>query len=129
MSKSKYKKVSKRTGQFRSLLEKSVSKSLPKKRMKYESERINYTLPKRYIPDFVIECTNGRKIYLEVKGYLRYEDQVKMRAVKFTNPNLDIRFVFAKIGKIQGSKMTNIEWANKYNFPYCIGNPPKEWFK
>lgn len=127
MARKKFTKRSKRKGKYKSLLEASIAKTLPKN-ARYETERINYVLPKKYIPDFVVTTKDGRTIYLEVKGYLRYEDQAKMKAVKHVNPNLDIRFVFAAEGKVQGSQMTNVEWCRKYNFPYCVGKPPKEWF-
>lgn len=107
-------------------LEEKVFKQLPKKRTKYEGEKLTYFIPKKYIPDFIIHTKAG-KIYLEVKGYLRYEDQVKMRAVKASNPDLDIRFYFPEDKKVAGSQMLNSEWCIKWNFPYCIGNVPKGW--
>lgn len=128
MARKKFKLRSKRKGKYKSLLEASIAKTLPKN-SKYETERINYVLPKKYIPDFIVKTKDGRSIYLEVKGYLRYEDQAKMKSVKHCNSNLDIRFVFGADSKVQGSKMTNSDWARKYNFPFCIGSPPKEWFQ
>lgn len=125
MKKRKYTKVKK--GQFRSGLEQSVWNKVPKQRkpkVKYEPRRLQYLLPKTYVPDFVIDD----KIYVEVKGYLRYEDQVKMRAVKDSNPYLDIRFVFAKDNKVASSNMTVSEWCTKYGFRYAFEKIPKEWF-
>ena len=115
-------------GGFRSPLEALVSKSLPKG-MKFESEKIKYFVPKNYLPDFVYTRKDGKKIYLEVKGWMRYEDQQKMRAVKHCNPDLDIRFFFPKDNKVQSSKMLNSEWCEKYSFPYAIGKIPRSWFK
>lgn len=114
-------------GQFRSGLELAVWNKVPKKSKPvtvYEPCKLQYLLPKSYNPDF---CING-KIYVEVKGYLRYEDQVKMRAVKASNPFLDIRFVFAVDNKVAGSKMVCSEWCQKYGFPYAFGSIPKAWF-
>lgn len=127
MARKKFTKRSKRKGKYKSLLEASIAKTLPKN-ARYETERINYVLPKKYIPDFVVKTKDGRLIYLEVKGYLRYEDQAKMRSVKHSNPDIDIRLVFGADSKVQGSKMTNSQWCEKYNFPFCIGAPPKHWF-
>lgn len=130
MKKRKYTKTKNVDG-FRSGLETSVWKKVPKRVkpfVKYEPEKLQYLLPKTYNPDFVIE-RNGSKIYVEVKGYLRYEDQVKMRAVKASNPFLDIRFVFAQDNKVAGSKMVCSEWCTKYGFQYAFGSIPKEWFK
>ena len=116
----KYRTKHKRFGGFRSPLELRVSKILGK-RAKFESEKLNYFLPKRYVPDFVVTNKDGSKIYYEVKGYLRYEDQRKMRAVKFSNPDLRIIFIFPenkRHAKVHTSNMTHPEWAEKYGFEY-----------
>lgn len=124
-----HRKRARRTGQYKSKLEALVASLLPPKNAFYESASLQYILYKKYIPDFTIVTSSGHVVYLEVKGYLRYEDQVKMRAVKETNPELDIRFFFSKDGKVQSSKLTNSEWCKKYNFPYAIGKIPKKWFR
>jgi len=126
--KSRHNKKFLRKDGFRSKLEGEVAKVLPKG-TKFESEKLKYFIPKTYNPDFVVTTKNGRKIYLEVKGYFRYEDQVKMRYVKVSNPELDIRFFFPNDNKVQTSKMTNSEWCEKYGFKYCIGKIPKGWFR
>lgn len=121
----RYKKKSIRTGKYKSKLEALVAKQLGRK-FKYETDTIHYFLPKRYTPDFTGNRTN-RPIHIEVKGWFRYEDQAKMRAVKLTHPDLDIRMFFPNDNKVQSSKMTNSEWCVKWGFPYCIGTIPKEW--
>lgn len=113
---------------FKSALEKAISQKLPRARWKYEPERIEYMLPKRYIPDFVVTTRSGKKIYLEVKGWMRWEDQQKMRAVKNSRPDLDIRFVFAADNRVQTSEMRCSEWCDKYDFKYCVGVLPKSWW-
>ena len=98
--------------------------------VQYEGESLQYNLPKSYVPDFIVSFPDGRKLYLETKGYFRYEDQVKLRAVKANNPDHDIRLVFAANNKISKKhKMRYSDWADKYGFPYCIGRIPKEWFQ
>ena len=124
----RYKRKHKREGEFKSGLEQSISKRLPKG-SKYEASNIAYVLPKKYKPDFDVPTEAGKIVYLEVKGWMRYEDQQKMRAVKFSNPDLDIRFYFPKDQKVQNSKMTNSQWCQKYGFPYAIGRLPRGWFK
>ena len=62
-------------------------------------------------------------MYIEVKGYFRPEDKPKMKAVKASNPDLDIRFVLANNNK------RDIAWCEKYGFPWAIRNIPEEWFK
>jgi predicted nuclease of restriction endonuclease-like RecB superfamily len=118
---------SKRTGKYKSKLESIAARQLGRK-AKYEAAKIKYFEVKTYIPDFSIR-TNGNPIYVEVKGYLRYEDQRKMRMVKVSNPEMDIRFFFAQDNRVQGSKMTNSQWCDKYSFPYCIGEIPKGWLQ
>ena len=89
---------------------------------KYESEKILYTYSGHYTPDFVVETKQG-KIYIEAKGYFRPEDKRKIAAVKKCNPTLDIRLVFYSVSKV------NIRWAEKYGFPYAIGDIPQDWMK
>jgi hypothetical protein len=127
----RYRKKHKRgKGKFRSKLEEIVASKIPKGvSWKFESEKLPYLLPKTYIPDIIIDKPDGRKLFIEIKGYLRDEDQRKMRAVKHTNPQLDIRFYFPNDGKVHRSQMTNSEWCRKYDFPYCIGKIPKSWYR
>jgi predicted nuclease of restriction endonuclease-like RecB superfamily len=108
-------------------LESVVAKRLGR-RARYESEKIKYFETKHYVPDFVIRI-GEKKIFLEVKGFLRYEDQRKMKMVKACNPDLDIRFYFPKEMKIHRSNMTNVQWCNKYDYPYCIGSIPSGWLQ
>lgn len=120
-----FKKRSTRLGKFKSQLEAKVAKILGAKAL-YEPCKLQYNIPKNYIPDFVIE-TPGEPVYLEVKGYLRFEDQQKMKAVKECNPTLDIRFFFPADNKVHTSKMKNSEWCKKFGFPCYIGKLPKKW--
>jgi len=128
----KKRKTSRRKGKYKSVLESKVARMLGRK-ARYETDHIPYVLPKRYTPDFVLAkprdhaSEDTSKIYIEVKGWLRSEDQQKMRAVKFSNPHLDIRFYFPNDGKVQGSNMRNSQWCEKYSFKYAIGSIPKEW--
>lgn len=124
--KSRFKKRSSKTGKYKSKLEAVIAKRLGKKAT-YETEVLSYLLPKRYTPDFVLVAASGHKLYLEVKGYFRYEDQAKMKAVKYCNPDLDIRMFFPADNKVQGSKMKNSEWCKKYSFPCAVGKIPKGW--
>ena len=128
----KYKKYSKKTGKYKSKLEASVAERLDVIGIEYEYEgdELQYSIPKKYIPDFVYELPNGQRVYLEIKGWFRYEDMQKMRAVKRDNPDLDIRLVFAHDGRAySGSEMRYSDWADKNGFPYCIGDVPKHWSK
>jgi ABC-type uncharacterized transport system substrate-binding protein len=97
----------------------------------YEGEKLKYFTVHNYSPDIILTFPGGVKIYVEIKGYLRYEDQVKMRAVKNANPDLDIRFVFPENGRLGGAtKMSVGQWCEKYGFPYTMtGKIPPQWMK
>lgn len=94
----------------------------------YETEEIAYTTSHNYVPDFILAFKDGRKLYIEAKGWLDNESRTKMRCVKRDNPDLDIRFLFYKDKLVyKNGKMMYSDWAEKYNFPYCIGTVPKDW--
>ena len=96
--------------------------------VKYEEDRLPYVTYHNYIPDFKISLKSNHIYFLEVKGYFRTADQVKMRAVKKHNPDTDIRIIFQKDNKLNAhSKMHYSDWAIKYGFPYAIGAVPEEW--
>ena len=96
----------------------------------YEKHSLRYVLPKKYIPDFEVTTKSGRKFFIEVKGYLRPEDRTKMVAVKFNNPDADIRLLFAKNQPIsKGSKTTYMDWARKHGYEAAVGKIPKSWLK
>ena len=123
----RYKKKSLRTGRYKSRLEARVAKELGRK-AKYEVDKLDYIVPakhRKYSPDFTIIKT-GNKIFIEVKGFLRYEDQAKMRWVKECNPDADIRFYFPYDNKVHLSKLKNSEWCAKHGFPCYIGVLPKD---
>lgn len=98
----------------------------------YESEKLPYlvAIHRNYIPDLVIQI-GKKKIYVEIKGYFRREDMAKMRHVKNTNPDLDIRMLFPQDNKCVGAKkMRYSDWCKRYGFPYHIGTAvPKEWLQ
>ena len=115
---------------FKSGFEKSIWETLPHKKkgldIQYESCKIPYKLPcpvKNYIPDIVVTFSNGKKIYIELKGYFRTTDKAKMKAVKLTNPDLDIRMVFTRKDKRYE------KWCEKNKIPCAFSYVPKSWFK
>ena len=111
---------------YRSDLEGLVADQLEKQRVKYifEPHKIEYGVPKRYTPDFLLP--NG--ILIEVKGWFKSEDQRKHRLIKQQHPELDIRFVFQKLKtKVQGGRFTCQEWCEKYDFLYAESIVPNSW--
>ena len=125
----------KKWGQFASPLEEDIWNAVARVKNKkfdiaYESELLKYFIVKNYKPDMILTFPDGRKMYIEVKGFLRYEDQVKMKAVKNANPELDIRFVFPEKGRVGRSNMTPMQWCAKYGFPCTMeGKIPLQWMK
>lgn len=113
----------------RSGSEDRVERQLQDRGIAYEYEKLKlpYSLECKYITDFVLP--NG--IILEVKGYLDQEDRRKMKAVKKTHPDKDIRFIFDKPNdKIRrGSKTTYAMWAEANGFPWAEKEIPEEWIK
>lgn len=122
---------------FQSKFESTVYKALRKftKRIEYETEQLDYTIPARkakYTPDFILIGPKGHKIYIETKGYLRPADRTKMLRVKRSNPKLDIRMIFMRDNKIKGTKMRYSDWAMRHGFPYAIGDKDEvieQWVK
>jgi hypothetical protein len=114
---------------FRSGFEETIWDAAKRSRQKLEYEPlwIPYVIKGNYRPDFVLP--NG--IIVEAKGYLDAGACRKMRAVKTSNPHLDIRFVFQKANgkRNKRAKLTNGEWATKHGFPYAEGTIPLDWFK
>ena len=119
MQRKRYKIKHKRKGKYKSPLEEKYAKLLGRK-AKYETEYLEYVLPKKYKPDFVITHKDGTKTYIEAKGYLRYEDQVKMRAVRLAHPEKDIWMWFPIDKKVHRSNLLNSEWCDKYGYKWRI---------
>lgn len=109
-----------RCGQYRSTFEATVAMNCPVK-LQYEPYSLMYQ--KEYTPDFLLP--NG--IIVETKGYFPPEDRTKMRQVKASNPELDIRFLFQPTAS-KASLKTYMTWCKKNKFKYAIGNSiPLEW--
>ena len=102
----------------------------------YETEKLEYTLTKKYIPDFIIEKPSGN-LYIETKGNGRSWDasaRAKMVAVKEQHPDLDIRILFWSDGEFgarrkDGTKQTQSGWAEKNGFQWAIRETPDEWLQ
>ena len=114
---------------MRSHLEEQVADLLDQLKVpyQYESEKLPYFIEANYIPDFKVG-----DIYLEAKGYFPPEQRRKMKAVKESHPDLDIRIIFQspnnKISK--RSKTTYAKWAEKNGFPWCAYYAiPVDWLR
>jgi hypothetical protein len=119
------------TSRYRSSLEEGIALGLEAQGVpfSYESKVLDYTVPAtvhRYTPDFILG-----DIIIEAKGYLTSEDRSKMKLVKASNPDLDIRFVFQRASNRLNKKSstTYADWAEKYGFKWAEKFVPLEWIK
>lgn len=103
----------------------------------YETEKIPYTLEKRYIPDFIVLTATGKKIYIETKGNGRSWDaaaRAKMVAIKEQHHFMDIRILFWADGEFgakrkDGSRQTQMGWAEKNGFIAAVREIPDAWLQ
>jgi hypothetical protein len=123
-------------GSFKSPLEANAYRYLKQKakdnkfEIGYETEKLDYILTRNYVPDFIITFPDGRKIYIETKGYLRGEDRAKLLATRDRHPDKDIRIVFSKNNRLNRKARSRYsDWAERYKFPYAIGTIPAEWLQ
>jgi hypothetical protein len=125
---------------MRNIFEQEVAKQLKKRKkvFEYEKEKLDYTLERHYIPDFIVslpasktsrdQITPDRKsrtLYIECKGYLRIEDKSKLKAVLRCHPGIDLRILFDSDRNLK----RNQKWCEKNNIPCAAINIPTEWFK
>lgn len=93
----------------------------------YEPHRIKYmqVQERSYTPDILL--ANG--IYVEVKGYFTSLDRVKHLAVRKSNPDLDIRFLFQRASNrlSKTSHTTYAKWCEKNGFLWAEKHIPQEW--
>lgn len=100
-----------------------------KYKIDYETEKIPYTIAQTYLPDFIITLKNGKKIYVEAKGYWDAADRRKLKAVLEQNPELDIRLVFQNNPKIHKNSNTRYsDYCERHGIKYSIGVIPEDWF-
>ena len=87
----------------------------------YEDTTFTYQYkPQKYTPDFTLTRKTKKKVYLEYKGKLDGKTRKKMRAIRDSNPTLDVRLVFEKPkNKIYaGAKTRYWEWAERNGFKW-----------
>jgi hypothetical protein len=94
----------------------------------YEATKLRYEIPARtasYTPDFQIG-----NMLIEAKGWFKAEDRTKLRLVKKSHPNADIRLVFQRAqSKISKSSPTTYgKWCDDHGFPWADrGIIPDAW--
>ena len=101
---------------YRSGLEATFAKILPKRQFSYEPYNVPYVMHRNYKPDFVHKKTG---IMIECKGFFRAGDTMKYKSIRdssdkelvflLSDPNKKIR---------KGAKMTMGQWCDKENFKF-----------
>jgi hypothetical protein len=86
----------------------------------------NVITPHWYTPDFFL--SNG--VIVESKGKLDRDTRKKLKAIKNSNPDLDLKILFMKDNKIRkGSKTTYTMWATSQGFDCAVKTLKKEWLE
>lgn len=105
------------------------------RQLEYEPIGIEYTVTKKYTPDFV---PKGREFVIEAKGYFRNSEEArKYVEVKKSNPKLKIVFIMPNPNKKvypgakkrkDGAFMTMADWCDRYGFEYYTpDNVPRKY--
>ncbi len=103
--------------EFRSGFEYDVAQKLQPYGFSYEPFQVDYTIERKYTPDFVYE-RNGRTYLIECKGYFRAGDTQKYRSIARSIPWTSERiFVLMKPNQrvSKSTKRTMAEWCDNNN--------------
>ena len=125
------------TGVFttRSKFEQRVCEDLMDRGVEFHYEpkpALEYTLSHKYTPDLLLQGPDGKRIYIELKGYFQAVDRVKLRAVRQEHEGIDLRIIFQRGDRRLSaqSKTTYVAWAKKHGFKYAEGHRvPDAWIK
>ena len=108
---------------YRSMSEVRFASKLRDQGVKFEYEKHKFKYqykPQTYTVDFSIKEAGGDTRHYEYKGKLDGPTRKKLRAIKDSNPELDLRLVFEKPNNklYKGAKMRYWEWAERYGFKW-----------
>jgi predicted nuclease of restriction endonuclease-like RecB superfamily len=122
--------LSKKSGKFRSALEKEFSKEVKRKGFKYEPYGIPYTVHRTYMPDFVHE---EKKVMVEVKGFFRVGDTLKYKSIRDTilEDGWELIFLLSNEHKKvrKGGKITMGQWCDKEGLKHYTLSTAQELVK
>ena len=122
--------MSKKSGKFRSALEKEFSKEVKRKGFKYEPYGIPYTVHRTYMPDFVHE---EKKVMVEVKGFFRIGDTLKYKSIRDTilEDGWELIFLLSNEHKKvrKGGKITMGQWCDKEGLKHYTLSTAQELVK
>lgn len=139
-------KINKNRPRYRSSFERNIAGDLRRRgvKFKYEPYKIVYWKKIRqakciecgckdiverhtYLPDFLL---NKNNILIEAKGKFTSPMRSKMLAVKESNPELDIRFLFMRNNWLTKKHLERYsDWCEKHSFDYAFMKVPDEWIK
>ena len=75
----------------------------------------------KYLPDFV-SGPPTRPIIYETKGWFRAADRTKLKAIRESNPGIEIILVFQRDNYLTKARsMKYSQWCIKNSFSYCVG--------
>ena len=122
--------MSKKSGKFRSALEKEFSKEVKRKGFKYEPYGVPYTVHRTYMPDFVHE---EKKVMVEVKGFFRVGDTLKYKSIRDTilEDGWELIFLLSNEHKKvrKGGKITMGQWCDKEGLKHYTLSTAQELVK
>ena len=112
---------------YRSKYEATVCADLESRGVTYQYEptTLKYTYEANYVPDLLLP--NG--VFVELKGFLDYEDRRKLESVLRSNPGIKLRILFYRNNRLRrNSKTLYSDWAERVGIPWAVGNSiPEDW--
>ena len=103
----------------------------------HPQQKIYYTIPRTYEPDFVYK-TKSKTIWIEAKGRFRTSDEARkyVYIAKTLSPKEELVFLFQRANtpmpgsrrRKDGTRYTMEEWAEKHEFRwYTLETIPTGW--
>lgn len=81
---------------------------------------------RKYTPDFWLP---EQGFFIETKGRWTGADRNKHVAVRNSNPNVEIRFIFQYNNWLTSRRKAKYsDWCDKHNYIYAVEHVPEEWF-
>lgn len=116
---------------YRSMSEVRFAARLNANRIFFEYEGYNFLYqhePQKYTVDFTVKTSNGKLIHFEYKGKLDNKERRKLKAIKKSNPTMDLRLVFEKPNNklFKGARTRYWEWAVRSGFPWYAADDVKK---
>ena len=121
---------------YRGSLQEKIASALGRRKIdfKYETYHLDYTVSKRFRPEFIIEREDGSKFFVMCFQTMTDADRLElMHIVK--QYEVDIKIIFTNAcAQIPGTKMSYAEWADSLGIDWymahtisSIGDALKAW--